>query len=114
MANWTYGGTASSPVPTSSTNGTSNVTYKYKGRGSTTYAESTTKPTNAGTYTVTATFAATSNYNAVTATANFTINRQSVAEPSCTSATYNGSSQTLLAAKTSGGYTNEAITGTNA
>ena len=47
MANWTYGGTASNPVPTSSTNGTSNVTYKYKGRGSTTYAESATKPTNA-------------------------------------------------------------------
>ena len=44
----------------------------------------------------------------------FTINRQPIAEPSCTSATYNGNSQTLLAAKTSGGYTNEAIVGTNA
>ena len=31
MAGWTYGGTASSPVPTSSTNGTSNVTYEYNG-----------------------------------------------------------------------------------
>ena len=40
--------------------------------------------------------------------------RKAVAEPGCTSATYNGSSQTLLAAKTSGEYTNSAITGTNA
>ena len=47
-------------------------------------------------------------------TLSCTINRKPIAEPSCTSATYNGSSQTLLAAKTSGGYTNEAITGTNA
>ena len=47
-------------------------------------------------------------------TLSCTINRQPIAEPSCTSATYNTNSQTLLAAKTSGGYTNEAITGTNA
>ena len=75
MADWTYGGTASNPSPSSSTNGTSNVSYKYKGRGSTSYTESTTKPTNAGTYTITATFATTTNYNAVTATADFTINK---------------------------------------
>lgn len=47
-------------------------------------------------------------------TLSCTINRKLVDEPSCTSATYNGSSQTLLAAHTNGGYTNEAIVGTNA
>ena len=75
LANWTYGETPSTPVPTSATNGTSNVTYKYKGRGSTTYAESTTQPTIPGTYTITAIFAETEEYAEVMATANFSINK---------------------------------------
>lgn len=73
MADWTYGGMAKDPVPTSSTNGTGNVTYKYKVSTAADSTYSTTKPSNAGTYTVQATFAATANYNAVTATDNFTI-----------------------------------------
>ena len=73
MEDWTYGETAKDPVATSSTNGTNNVTYKYK---VSTAADSTytdAKPSNAGTYTVQATFAETDNYNEVTTTANFTI-----------------------------------------
>ena len=75
MTGWTYGGTANNPVPTSSTNGTSNVAYQYKlsVMPDATYAND--KPTDAGTYTVKATFAATDNYTEVTATANFTINK---------------------------------------
>ena len=73
MAGWTYGNTASNPVPVSSTNGISNVTYKYKVSTAADSTYTATKPTAAGTYTVKATFAATTNYNEVTATANFTI-----------------------------------------
>ena len=47
MANWTYGGTASNPVPTSSTNGTSNVTYKYKVSTAADSTYTTTKPSAA-------------------------------------------------------------------
>ncbi len=70
---WTYGNGEESPVPTSATNGTTNVTYKYEGTGDTVYAESETAPTAAGTYKVTAAFAETDLYNACTGDATFTI-----------------------------------------
>ena len=73
MAGWQEGSTASNPVPSSSTNGTGSVTYHYKVSGAADSTYTTTKPSTAGTYTVRATFAATTNYNACTATANFTI-----------------------------------------
>lgn len=75
MSGWTYGGTPSSPVPYSATNGTSNVSYSYSGRAGTSYGPTATRPVNGGSYTVTATFAATTNYNACTASVNFTISR---------------------------------------
>ena len=73
LSDWTYGKTANKPVPTSDTNGINNVTYQYKVKGAddTTYRD--TLPSNAGDYTVKATFAATDNYNEVTATADFII-----------------------------------------
>ena len=72
--------------------------------------------TNAGTYTITASL--TSGYRwSDNTTGNKTfscsIARQGINEPNCNSASYNGNTQTLLAAKTSGGYTNQAITGKN-
>ena len=73
LSDWTYGETASKPVPTSKTNGINNVTYQYKVKGADDTTYSDTLPTNAGDYTVKATFAATDNYNEVTATADFTI-----------------------------------------
>ncbi|GHV34020.1 hypothetical protein FACS1894178_0710 [Bacteroidia bacterium] len=80
MANWEAGTTASNPVPTSTCQGTANVSYSYSGRNTTTYGPSATKPTAAGDYTVTATFAANATYMQHTATANFTIT-PSTAEP---------------------------------
>ena len=77
MAGWIYGDTAKAPVPVSATNGTDNVTYHYTGRNGTSY-NSGAVPTNAGDYTVTATFAATANYEAVTATADFSIEKRTV------------------------------------
>ena len=73
LSDWTYGGTASEPVPTSDTNGINNVTYQYKVKGAADTTYSDTLPTNAGNYTVKAIFAATDNYNEVTAEADFTI-----------------------------------------
>ncbi len=70
---WIYGETAKTPQPTSTTNGVSNVTYRYKLKGSADTEYSDKAPTNAGTYTVEATFPENSNYTAATATADFTI-----------------------------------------
>lgn len=50
----TYGETVS-PSVSNKPAGAGAITYTYVGRGGTTYAKSTTKPTNAGKYTVTAT-----------------------------------------------------------
>ncbi|MGM9573423.1 MAG: S-layer homology domain-containing protein [Hominicoprocola sp.] len=73
MANWTYGAAANAPTPTSTTNGTANVTYQYKLADAADDAYAATVPADAGSYTVQATFAETANYNAVTATVNFQI-----------------------------------------
>ena len=75
LPGWIYGETASKPVPTSKTNGINNVTYQYKVKGADDTTYSDTLPINAGDYTVKATFAATDNYNEVTATADFTISK---------------------------------------
>ena len=73
LSGWIYVETASEPVPTSDTNGINNVTYQYKVKGADDTTYSDTLPINAGDYTVKATFAATDNYNEVTAEADFTI-----------------------------------------
>lgn len=74
MADWTYGEKAKAPVPASDTHGTTNVTYHYTGTtaGGVQY-DSPEIPTDAGDYTVTATFASTENYNEVTVQDIFTI-----------------------------------------
>lgn len=79
MAGWTYGETAAAPVPASATHGTDHVTCRYTGTtaGGATY-DSSAVPTDAGSYTVTATFAATDNYDAVTAQAQFTVARKTL------------------------------------
>ena len=79
IESWTYGEPPKQPVPSSSTNGIDHVTYHYTGTtsGGVSY-DSDTVPTDAGKYTVTATFAATANHEAVTATADFTIAERSI------------------------------------
>ena len=73
MADYTYGEAAPAPVPTSATNSIGQVSYIYAGRDGTTYAESATAPTNAGSYTVTASFKESANATECTATANFIV-----------------------------------------
>ncbi|MDO5424556.1 MAG: MBG domain-containing protein [Eubacteriales bacterium] len=73
MENWTYGETANAPIPVSGTNGMQNVTYQYKKQGADDSMYTADVPTDAGAYTVRADFAATNAYEAVQATADFTI-----------------------------------------
>ena len=75
MDDWAYGETAKEPVPTSATNGTDHVTYQYKVKDANDSTYSNKVPTAAGSYTVKATFPETVNYNAVTATDDFTITK---------------------------------------
>lgn len=80
MGSWIYGGTAAEPVPVSATNGTGSVTYAYAGtKADGTAYNSGTKPTDAGSYTVVATFAATGDYKQATSqAASFTISKKQI------------------------------------
>ncbi len=76
ITGWIYGEydvDTNSPDPVSATNGTDNVTYLYKAQGADDDTYTDEVPTDAGSYTVQATFAETNNYKAVTTTADFTI-----------------------------------------
>ena len=99
MDGWAYGETAKTPVPTSATNGTDGVVYQYKVKGGDDNKYTDEKPTNAGEYTVKATFPETENYNAVTATADFTITKATYNMTDVkfedASYTYDGSEKTL-------------------
>ena len=77
VADWTYGDAPNAPV-VSSTNGTDNVTYQYKVKGADDSTYTDTVPTQAGDYTVKASFAATQNYTVATATDDFTLSRRPI------------------------------------
>ena len=66
MSGWVYDGIVSNPLPSSSTNGTSNVTYTWYDSSKTALSAKPTSTSTAGTYYVKATFAATTNYKAYT------------------------------------------------
>ncbi len=76
MDDWTYGEAANTPKVSSTTNGTKNVTYRYKVKDATEYLAGI--PTDAGEYTVEATFAATDIYDEYTATADFVIKQKTL------------------------------------
>lgn len=95
MADYTYGEAAPAPVATSATNSIDQV--RYTGRDGTNYTASATPPTNAGSYTVTASFKESANATACTATANFTVHRKGLVADKFTlnqtEFTYNGEAQ---------------------
>lgn len=76
MSGWTYGGTASNPSVSGNT-GSGTVTYEYKVQGASDSTYTSTKPSNAGSYTVRASIGATTNYSSATCTTNFTIAKAS-------------------------------------
>lgn len=76
IGSYTYSGSSQGPSAATNTGTGNSYTYSYAGTGSTSYGPSSTRPTNAGSYTVTATVAASpdGNYAAATSTATaFTI-----------------------------------------
>jgi len=75
MTDFTASGTPSSPVPSSpnGTYSTSSVSYSYKSKNDNSYPAALQRPSNAGSYTVTATFPTTTNYQECKATADFNI-----------------------------------------
>ena len=73
IANWTYKETPKTPSASSATHLNNTAVFYYEG---TDYSKSTTPPTEAGNYTVTATFPANDNYNEFTTSpSDFTINK---------------------------------------
>lgn len=107
LEDWTYGETPSPHVPTSDTNDPENVAYTYAVKGEDSYSD--TIPTDAGDYTVKATFAETTNYQAAEAYDDFTIHPREVtvmAELVQTSFPYNGQDQKPVPTVTANGLLN--------
>ena len=104
----TYGETVQ-PSVSSNTNEGADVTYSYAGTGSTSYGPSNEAPTNAGTYTVTATVAETATHTSATSEpVAFTISKASLAAPqnlSLTSTAPDKATATWDAVQDASGYT---------
>lgn len=73
MGSYIFGGAASKPTATSSTNDAASATFTYKAAGAGDSAYSASVPTAVGNYVVKATFPENSHYNSCSATANFKI-----------------------------------------
>jgi len=110
---YTYNGTSQGPgaTETSNTGDGTSYTFSYASTDGTTYPASSTPPTNAGSYKVTATVAATTNYTSANSTAtSFTINKVTptiTTAPTATGITYG---QTLASSTLSGGVASVAGT----
>ena len=102
---YTFTGSPQGPDSVTTSGSAGAVTYAYAGRGSTTYASSSTKPTNVGTYTVTATLAADSNFASVSATADFAITAGSALTPAFGSTTATADGFTVQISNYSSDYT---------
>ncbi|MEI6551800.1 MAG: MBG domain-containing protein, partial [Actinomycetes bacterium] len=73
---FTYNGLPQGPASSNVTGSTGTVTYSYSGSAPTTYIASATKPTNVGSYVVTATVASDTNYlNATSSSYAFSISK---------------------------------------
>ena len=120
LEGWAYGAKANTPEVTGNT-GKGTVTYIYKAKDADDKNYSDAVPTAAGTYTVKATVAETDNYNAGTATADFTISKGDgpsdkdefvvTKAPTAKTLTYTGSAQELVTAGTASGGTMKYATG---
>ena len=82
MNGWTYGETASNPVISGNT-GNGTVTYLYKVSSADDSTYTSTKPTDAGTYTIKANINAIRDYSAGSCTSTFTISKANI-NPSVT------------------------------
>jgi hypothetical protein len=96
---FTYNGNPQGPANYSKTGSSGAVTYKYRGTGATDYKNSSTPPTNTGTYQVIATLAADENYyGASSVPFAFSINQKNVTiDADHLSKTYGDNNPTLIA-----------------
>ena len=85
MTGWMYDEVASNPESDSPDGAT--ATYAYKSNADTSHGPSSEKPSDAGTYTVTASFPETHHYHTNTATADFTIEKAEASQSMTTLAT---------------------------
>ena len=90
---YTYNKIAQGPNSATNTGTSTNYIFTYTGTGATTYGPSTFQPTNAGTYSVTASVAENATYSFASATTSFTISPKSlsIGAASIASKTYDGS-----------------------
>ncbi|MEA4970657.1 MAG: S-layer homology domain-containing protein [Candidatus Pelethousia sp.] len=101
-ANITFGQTPAPTVVTNTSGGA--VAYEYKAQGATDTTYSDTVPTEAGSYTVRGTSAATANYNAAIATANFAIGKaNNTLSISCANITFGQTPVPTIVTNISGG-----------
>lgn len=111
LEDWTYGNTANSPVLTADFGAdTDTVTYFYEGQTNAGVRyDSTSAPTEAGSYTVTATIEETKNYKGATANDTFEVLRAPIGLPSFTQDTfsYNGQNQTPKFLAEPSGFTHD-------
>ncbi len=91
IENWVYGNGASTPSVTNNP-GSGAVTYKYSGTANdgTELSDSETAPDKAGSYTVTATIAASGNYAQKVVSVGFTVEKATVDVPEVEDKTYTG------------------------
>lgn len=80
IENYTYGDTPTEPSIQSDTNDVTQVIYNYSGvtASGETYGPASIQPTEAGNYTLTATLPANENYNEVSETIEFNVNKRAV------------------------------------
>ncbi|MFN8536155.1 MAG: MBG domain-containing protein [Thermomicrobiales bacterium] len=87
------------------------LTVTYTGRAGTTYGPSTTAPTNAGSYTASATYAGDANHNTSTDSKDYVINKaSSTTTVTVTNATYDGNPHGGTASVTGAGGLNQSLT----
>lgn len=111
VTDYIYNASPQGPDTSDATGSTGTVSYSYEGSGSTNFGPSATKPTNAGTYTVTAAVEADDNYaGATSAPYAFTINKaDATININAYSVTYNGSEH--LSAGSATGVSSENLSG---
>ena len=108
MTGFTYGGAATSPYVTGNTGGGA-VTYTYKAFGAGSY--SSTKPVIAGTHTVKASVAATTNYIAKEVTSTYTVAKASRSGAvSCSNVTFGSTVTATVSGNTESGTITWGIT----
>jgi len=113
VGTYTYNGSPQGPNAVTKGGSTGAVTYSYVGVNTTVYTASSTQPTEAGSYTVTASVVADANYYAASSSAtafNITQALLTVSNPVATSKQYDGNNTAIITGSLSGIYNSDDVT----